>query len=254
MLDQLTKLATEKSSEKRLELMNVITNMFIDNTQENSQTELELFGDVFTKLLSEMDEDGKAEISQKFAQLTKTPKTFAIALIYENADVAAPMLEHSKVFDDDDLINAAKMVTTEHRIAIAKRRFVSAVVTDNLIGYGETTVLHTIFSNETAHISGEGFNHIVENHAEDGELLALLLMRPDLPKAVKAILPTLAGGILPKVKRVSDSHTKEQMQKLMQRTQQQREATQKSQAAVDVSTLAEVNQVKLDDGLKQQAQ
>lgn len=244
MLTQLTELAVEKSSEKRLELMHIITDMFIENKAPNSPNELELFGDVFTKLLGQMDEKGKAEISNKFAPINNTPKTFAIALIYENAYIAAPMLEHSKVFDDIDLINASNLVTTNHRIAIAKRNNVSVAVTDTLIGYSETPVLRTVCDNESANISIKGFTHIVENHPRDGQLLAILLKREDVPRDIKKILPFLGGGILPKIARVANKNNKAEMQNLVNRTHKKREAEQKTDDLNIVSSLDEVNQIR----------
>lgn len=247
MLNQLTQLATEKSTEKRLELMNVITDLFIENEAKNSATELELFGDVFTRLLSDMDKNGKIEIAAKFSHVDNTPKSFAIALIYENAEIASPMLEHSAVFNDDDLINVTNLTSTEHRIAIAKRDRVSSAVTDTLIGYGETVVLRTVCNNDSARISSKGFSHILKFSPDDGELLSVLLMRDDLPKDMKKLLPHLQGGALKKVARVADEHSKSEMAKLMSDAHKTREAEQKVEDLNLDSSLDEVNQVRAQE-------
>uniref|UniRef100_A0A2A4YXB9 DUF2336 domain-containing protein n=1 Tax=OCS116 cluster bacterium TaxID=2030921 RepID=A0A2A4YXB9_9PROT len=244
MFNELTKLATEKSSDKRLELMTAITDMFITDRQNKSLNEVELFGDVFTKLLKDMDKNGKLQISEKFAHVQDTPKSFAVALIYEDAEVAAPMLQHSNVFTDDDLINVTNLTTTEHRVAVAGRINISEIVTDNLIGHGEPIVLRAVCQNDSAHISNNGFAHMVKHNPDDGELLALLLQREDLPKDVKLLLPHLAGGVLSAVKRVADSHSKAEMRDLMDRTYEQRDAEATEDNLDVTSSLEQVNQVR----------
>lgn len=253
MLNELTQLASKKSSDKRFELMNAVTDMFLENERDRTPSELDLFGDVFTRLLNDMDDEGKVKISTKFAHVNDTPKTFAMALIYQDANVAAPMLEFSGVLDDTDLVNAAKLTSTEHRVAIAKRIAVSTVVTDTLISYGETTVLHTIGQNVTANISNNGFKFMVKSSPDDGELLAILLQRDDLPKDIKTLLPHLGGGVLPKVARVADAHSKNQMQDLIDRSHEEREAKQKTDNMDIVSKLDIVNQVRANEMSFEQA-
>lgn len=244
MYNELTKLAVENSSDKRLELMNAITDMFITNQHNKSLNEIELFGEIFTKLLKDMDKDGKLLISEKFARVDDTPKSFAVALIYEEADVAAPMLQHSNVFSDDDLINVTNLATVDHRVAVAGRINISKIVTDILIGHGESAVLHAMCSNETANISNDGFAHMVRHNPDDGELLALLLQRADLPKDVKLLLPHLSGGVLSAVERVANKHGKAEMRDLMDRTYEQRDAEHTEDNLEVTSSLKQVNQVR----------
>lgn len=247
MYNELTKLAVESSSDKRLELMNAITDMFITDQHNKSLSEMELFGEIFTKLLKDMDKDGKMQIAEKFAHVEDTPKSFAVALIYEDAEVAAPMLQHSNVFSDDDLINVNNLTTMEHRVAVAGRDDISENVTDNLIGHGETIVLRTMCSNATAHISNKGFAHMVRHNPDDGELLALLLQRKDLPKDIKLLLPHLGGGALSAVERVANRHTKAEMQDLMDRAYQERDAKHTEENLEVTSSLDQVNQVRLGE-------
>ncbi|PCI88147.1 MAG: hypothetical protein COB24_03375 [Hyphomicrobiales bacterium] len=244
MYNELTKLATENSSDKRLELMNTITDMFITDQKIKSLNEIELFGDIFTKLLKNMDKNGKVLISEKFSHVKDIPKSFAVALIYEEAEVAAPMLQHSRVFSDTDLINVNNLTTIEHRVAVAGRINISEIVTDNLIGHGEPIVLHAMCSNETAHISDDGYAHMVRQNPGDGALLALLLQRDDLPKDIKLLLPHLSGGTLSTVERVANKHTKAEMRELMDKAYQERNAEHTEDNLKVTSSLEQVNQVR----------
>ncbi|NRA87791.1 MAG: DUF2336 domain-containing protein [Rhizobiales bacterium] len=252
MLNQLTKLATEKSSAKRLELMNAITDMFIDKGQNSGKNELDLFGDVFIKLLDDIDIKSKIEISNKFARVDNTPPSFASALAFEQAEVAAPMLEYSNVFIDDELLDVTAHATIYHRIAIAKRRTISSVVCDALIDHGETPVLRTVTSNLGARISANGFKRIVAYSAEDGELIANLAGRNDLPKDIKILLPHLKGGIQKQIYRAIEKHGKEEMQDLVDRSHQHVHTTKTQENVNKKSTLSDVNLIrsghlKLDD-------
>lgn len=246
MLNGLLTLADDKSSEKRFELLNAIADMFVDDTKSVSNNELELFSDVFIKLLGKMDEASKAEISIRFAQIPNIPKPFALVLVAESAEIAAPMLEHSRVFADDELIDITNASTTEHRVSIAKRPNVSSSITDALIEHCETPVFRSVAHNESSNISYNGFNNMLKHSPDDGNLLAMLLQRGDLPDEIKTLLPHMRGGIYDKVERVANTHNPSEMQDLLDRTHEVRDTEKKLAALKTLSTLNEVNQIRID--------
>lgn len=191
MLSELTKLADENSSEKRRELMTSIADLFITNNDNVSDNEMTLFGDILTILLNVMDHNGKIEISKDFSGLPNPPKSFAMALATEAAEIATPILTSSLVFTDEDLVKISQNGDIEHRLAISNREVISTEVTDSLISFGENVVLRSISVNKGAAISDEGMRIMLEHAVEDKELLVNMANREDLFEQLKLVMPTL---------------------------------------------------------------
>ncbi|MGL1920492.1 MAG: DUF2336 domain-containing protein [Hyphomicrobiales bacterium] len=216
MLQQLAKLAEVDSSEKRRELMSGIAELFMTNSDTVTDNETALFGDILTKLLDVMDEQGKLEISQDFSTSTNAPKNFAMALAQESAEVATPMLTNSTVYTDADLVQISENSDTDHRLAISSRETVSSVVTDSLIGFGENKVLQSIVVNKGAEISNDGLRKIVE-HAQDDQTLATnLTQRKNIFDQLKTVLPTMTAKAQGQFSQLLASNSADELEQLMQ--------------------------------------
>lgn len=221
MLNQLAKLAEVDSSEKRRELMTGIADLFISNSDTVNDNESVLFGDILTKLLNVMDEQGKLEISTEFSTQDNAPKSFAMALAQESAIVATPMLTHSTVFTDADLVHISENTDTHHRLAISSREIISSVVTDSLIGFGEDTVLQSIVINKGADISNDGLRKMVEHAQDDQRLASHLVQRTNIFDQLKSVLPTMSDSAQGKFSQVLQSKSPEDLEKLMQSANQE---------------------------------
>lgn len=247
MLNDLLTMTNENTSEKRFELMNAIADMLVTDGKRKSTSELELFSEVFITLLGKLDESNKVQIARRFAQISNIPKQFATALATESAEIAAPMLEMSPVFSDDDLINITNITTTEHRICIAKRENVTAPITDALIEHCEPPVFRSLAHNDSAHISLKGFSNMLEHSPDDSALLDLLLKRKDVPEEIKTLLPHLPDTVYQQVARVADNSEQDELIELMDKTHDIVEDEQNALAQETRSELDEVNDI--NDGI-----
>lgn len=221
MLEKLTKLAEVESSEKRRELMSGIASLFISNSDNISDNENSLFGDILSKLLDVMDEDGKVEIATEFAENSNAPVGFVMALAQESAKVAAPILTKSKVFSDEDLIRISETSSEGHRLAISNRENISSEVTDALISFGENVVLRSISTNEGAEISDDGLRKMVEHSEEDQTLLFNLINRDNLFGQLKQVLPTLDEAAQSRLTKLLTDKDPEKLSALMQTANKQ---------------------------------
>lgn len=221
MLQQLAKLAEVDSSEKRRELMSGIADLFMTNIDSVTENESVIFGDILTKLLSVMDEEGKLEISGDFSHAENAPRNFAMALAKESAEVATPMLENSSVFTDDDLVEISESADTGHRLAISQRETVSSYVTDSLIGFGENTVLQSIVVNKGADISNDGLRKMVEHAQDDQALASNLVRRTNIFDQLKSVLPTMSGAAQGQFTQLLQSNSAEELEALMQSANQE---------------------------------
>lgn len=192
MLDTITDLAREKSSDKRRELLSRVADMFFDGVENHSQQETVLFRDVVMRMLDEVEVEGRIEFSQNTASQKSLPADVARRLAQDEVDVAAPMLQHSPVLTDDDFVEFSQKLSPEHLESIAQREHLSGTVTDALIENGTRSVWHKVTQNQSAEITEKGFNKLVDNASGDHELQANLSARPDItPEAAKQLLPLL---------------------------------------------------------------
>ncbi|PLW78173.1 DUF2336 domain-containing protein [Cohaesibacter celericrescens] len=192
MLDTISDLAREKSSDKRRELLGRVADMFFDGAEHHSQHEALIFRDIVLKMLDDVDMDGRAEFSQRVAPQETLPADVARQLAQDDVTVAGPMLQHSPVLTDEDFVAFSQTLSQQHLESIAQRETLSGTVTDALIENGTREVWHKVTQNHGAEITPKGFDSLVENASGDQNLQASLSARPDITEAAaKALLPLL---------------------------------------------------------------
>lgn len=192
MLETLTDLAHEKSSDKRRELLGRVADMFFDGAEYHTQQEAVIFRDIVLKMLDDVDVEGRAEFSAKVAPQDTLPSDVARQLAQDDVDVAGPMLQHSPVLTDEDFVEFSQKLSPEHLVNIAQREHLTGVVTDALIENGTREVWHKVSQNQGAEITSQGFDKLVANSDGDQVLQASLSARPDITEdAAKNLLPLL---------------------------------------------------------------
>jgi len=194
LFEELSLLATEKSSERRRELLSSIADMFYAPAVEvHTDSERQHFADIVGRLLKDVRVAGRAEFSTRIAPDARTPHAVALTLANDDAiDVSRPMLTHSPVLSDNDLVSIASTKTMQHRLAISKRENITERVSDTLISFGEVEVADSLTDNATAMISSQGFSRVGELASNRPSLRRKLSVREDLPLAVaREILPYL---------------------------------------------------------------
>lgn len=207
MHEHLSNLARETSGDKRRELMRTVADIFTAQSEDFSDRELYLFGEVFIALLSKVDSKCREELSHAIATIKEAPRDLALVLAYDEISVARPILELSPVLTDDNLVKIASSCTTDHRLAISKRNNLSTSVTDALIIHGEQPVMCSVISNETAKISDEGFDNLIRQAENNQELCKRLSHRTDMPvQMLKRIIPLVPASARKRLVALIDSH------------------------------------------------
>ena len=193
MLSELTELATEASSEKRRQLLGRIADMFYNDGRDLvAEQEMLLFASVVTRLLRDIDADGRRTFSSIVAGNEKTPHAVALSLANDDAEIAAPVLQRSPQLTEDDLVEITTSRTMEHRLAISRRANITVRVTDALIDFGEVEVMQSLVENRTASMSERGFNVIADRSLTSASLREKICLRGDVPAtAARKPLPFL---------------------------------------------------------------
>jgi len=136
--------------------------------------------------------DAEPLVRRVLAESVKTapdlPPDVLLALAGDIAAVAAPVLEHSRLLSEEEILPIVLNGSTAHRFAIAARPLISGHISEALAKFSERMVIQRLIANDGA-IIGEMTLH------------RLLDKFPDVPAIGEAIgrrrlLPVSIGGRL----------------------------------------------------------
>jgi uncharacterized protein (DUF2336 family) len=195
--DELKRIASERSSQKRLELLHKITDLFLEAGGTHTDAENYLFNEIMDKIVDQISQEAKVQVSANLATLPGFPLSVVRKLANDrDIEIARPVLRASPVLTDMDLVGIAMTGAQEHMHAIATRDKLSAAVTDVLIDRGNQRVVHSVSANHGAEVSNWGFEQLLEKARADVNLQELLVERPDLSQTtVEKLLPLISESV-----------------------------------------------------------
>ena len=140
-------------------------------------------GDILLDMLFHATDSERLQCAKRIAVLRDAPRRLLRYLAQCNIDIARPLLEDSESFDSSDLLEIVDHVTPEHRVLIAKRKRVPAVVSDQLARRGEISAVKALLQNKGAELSETAIDILVERSRKEVELSNLLIQRLELKPA-----------------------------------------------------------------------
>jgi uncharacterized protein (DUF2336 family) len=180
-LHHLIELASEPSSSKRRELLREVTNLFFTDEDSHNQSELGLFDDVLSQLTQEMEEAVRAELSERMSQASRAPKNLLRNLAADTINVAEPVLKNAASLSEEDQVMIAKTRGPDHLRALSQRRQVTSAVTEEIVRRGDDDTLNVLLRNETADLSRETQEAIVDRAHDNPALHEAVVDRNNLP-------------------------------------------------------------------------
>jgi uncharacterized protein (DUF2336 family) len=120
--------------------------------------------------------------SIKFA--ADVPRDLLLALARDTATVATPVLEHSRLLGDDDLLAIAQRFSPAHRFAIAGRRNISGQVAAALCRAGERAVILRLLDNDAAAVTEQTLHTLLDRFPDQPTLTEAMARRRLLPVSV----------------------------------------------------------------------
>ena len=180
-LDDLIALAKEPSSARRRELLREVTDMFFSANTPHGPSEMELFDSVLGPLASEMEEAVRAELSLRFASADQAPAALLQGLASDSIAVAAPILSGSKLLSEDALLKLAQTQGQEHLRALSARPDLSSKISDIVVDRGDDETLGALLENQSAVLSREAQETVVDRAAANPELHSAVVNRRCLP-------------------------------------------------------------------------
>src|SRR3546814_10116159 len=117
-------------------------------------------------LVDQVEVQIRRHIADYLAERDDVPHDLITFLANGEITVSYPILVHSRLLKDEDLIEIILSRTQRHRLAIAIRPNLAEQVSDHLIGSNDVEVVTTLLCNDTAQIYSESLARLVDQSIE----------------------------------------------------------------------------------------
>jgi uncharacterized protein (DUF2336 family) len=173
---------------KRDELARHLVTMYGHSAPNLAKAEIEAFDNLFNDLTDGISAQTRAFVAANLSTIPNAPHRISFRLANDTIDIARPVLIHSVVLTDSDLIVISEEHGSSHMMAIAQRPYLSTIVSDTLVFRGDDLVRQQIARNDGANISPRGFSRLAGQARTDTSMEQILVARPDLPGVAVHIL------------------------------------------------------------------
>src|ERR1700756_1273133 len=127
-------------------------------------------------------------MAQVFARSGETPAAIVQALSPDQPSIALPILEHSPLLIDADLVDIVATGNCEMQCAIARRTGLPASVCAAIAEVGSAAAALELIENPYAGLAPFSWERIVERHGHLAAIRESMLVLEDLPAATRAAL------------------------------------------------------------------
>lgn len=180
-LDELITLADQPSSGRRREVLREITDLFFTASGPHGPQELAVFDGVLNVLAKDMEAEVRAELAQRMAPAAAPPRNLLVRLANDDIAIAKPILERSTALTEEDLIQVARTKSQGHLRAISVRPHLTEAVSDVVVDRGDDETLGVLLSNQTAALSREAAEKVVDRASANPALHKAVVDRQNLP-------------------------------------------------------------------------
>jgi uncharacterized protein (DUF2336 family) len=127
-------------------------------------------------------------MAEVFARSAEAPAAIVQALSLDQPSVALPVLEHSPLLIDADLVDIVATGNSETQCAIARRLNLPASVCAAIAEVGTAAAALELIENAHAELAPFSWDRIVERHGHLAAIRESMLVLEDLPAATRAAL------------------------------------------------------------------
>ena len=142
-------------------------------------------------LLMQLDDPSplvRKAMAEVFARSLEAPAAIIRALSLDQSSVALPVLEHSPLLIDADLVDIVATGNSETQCAIARRVRLPASVCAAIAEVGTAAAALELIENAYAELAPFSWDRIVERHGHLAAIRESMLVLEDLPAATRAAL------------------------------------------------------------------
>ena len=202
------------SSERRLQMLRQVTDLFLSDADRLNENQIGVFDDVLVRLMEQMETRALAQLGTTLSGSKTAPRETVRQLAYhEEVSVAAPVLTKSARLSEGDLIEIANLRGPQHLLAISHRDSLSEGITDVLLRRGDQQVSHALAKNAGARFSEFGYATLVESSEKDDVLAEKLGLRIDIPlKVLRELLPRASAAVRDRLLKVAPPEMRAKIQ------------------------------------------
>ncbi len=201
-LEELQDWARDPSKEHWRNLIAALTDLLVSNLEADAGVHGDAYAEIVCRLLDDVATEVRKELSQRVAPIDHFPGKVVRRLASdEAAEVATPMLEHSPVLTEADLIGIVEMMMPDHNRAISRRKSLNEKLTDALAKRGDIETMRTMAANPGAKFSPKTYRLVAEKAKTDVGLQESLVERDDLTHIISLqITPFLSEELKARLK------------------------------------------------------
>jgi Uncharacterised protein conserved in bacteria (DUF2336) len=175
----------QATDEDAAELARSLLDMMLSSPSAGLPQERALAADALLKLVPRVPAKALVSIVERLSIMENPPHLLIAKLINDpRIEIAGPLLEQCNHISDQLIGKVIETGQISLQRLIARRRHLSAALTDALISFDDPSVILTLVRNSGAVISHQGFHKIAEHAAQHHQVLAPFATRSDLPAPI----------------------------------------------------------------------
>lgn len=133
-------------------------------------------------------------LTEQLKESRSVPHDVAVALAHDVEAVSLPMLTHSMVLSDEDLVEIIRSSGGAKQAAIAARERISATVADAIVEADEPDALAALIGNDGAELKEETLQKVLDRHGASDQIKEPMARRAHLPVTVLERLVVAASA------------------------------------------------------------
>ena len=182
IIDELENALKAGSTDRRMEVLQRITDLFVNNAKNFTSEQVALFDDVMGRLVKEIETRAVVELSKQLAPVPNAPAGIIRRLAWDDAvEVSGPVLAKSDRLTDGELVKLVGTKSQAHLAEIATRPTLNDAVTELLVQRADPEVANTLASNPGARFSETGLWQLAIKADGDERLSETVARRSDIP-------------------------------------------------------------------------
>ena len=246
-------LADDEEDDVRVELARKIGRLFPGLLLAEKKHLRDLTIETLEQLARDEEPRVRAMLAEEIKHLDCVPKD-VVKRLARDAEilVCAPVIEYSPLLSDTDLLEVVAVAHANAMLAaVARRKGLSAEVSDAVVATGDTTAIAVLLTNIDAHLRKKTLDTIVSQAAEVAEWHGPLVLRAELsPRAIRRIASFVASALIDVLTTrhgLDDATRTHLARKLHTRRQKEARTADKQPANATVAVEAALRDGALDD-------
>lgn len=172
----------------------VVSQLAVDfDSGRLSPAEWQMALEIMRAMAADAEQMVRIAVAESLKHSDNLPRELALKLAKDDVVVAQPILEHSLVLTDDDLISILADGNGAKQVSIARRPVVSEVVASAIIDTGNAAAVSTLVSNEGAELSEPLLKKTLDRYSKFETVKTAMVHRSELPVTITERLVSLVS-------------------------------------------------------------